>query len=241
MKKKLIILLFLICIISVTIFIFFKLDSNNTDNSNKENNNDISNNVEIIESIQKDINSTANTDLFEVVTEYDGKNSIRIKPDIQFNTVLAGIIKKDLPKEDEIDSLIKNAPNKSGIWINDNSRDSFINLLKSNNIYCFEIDEKGFLRKNNNNNNSLLNKVEKIDEMINSEKLYMIDMSGKCYIRDDVSGEILEYPFEEMDPYQIAEPYYNDNVIILNLTSNKNNYLSDEEILDGILSFSNAD
>lgn len=240
MKKKIILLLIIICMVIVTLVIFNKINVTNKKKENEENS-DISNNVEIIENIQKDINSTANTDLFEVVTEYDGKNSIRIKPDIQFNTVLAGIIKKDIPNENEINELIKNAPTNTGIWINDNSREYFINLLESNNINSFEIDENGYLKEKNNKDNELSNKVKIINQMVNSDELYIIDMSGKCYIRDDVSGEILEYPFEEMDPYQLAEPYYNDNVIILNITSNKNNYLSNEEILEGILSFANND
>ena len=240
MKKKIILLLIIICMVIVTLVIFNKINVTNKKKENEENS-DISNNVEIIENIQKDINSTANTDLFEVVTEYDGKNSIRIKPDIQFNTVLAGIIKKDIPDENVINELIKNAPTNTGIWINDNSREDFINLLESNNINSFEIDENGYLKKKNNKDNELSNKVKIINQMVNSDELYIIDMSGKCYIRDDVSGEILEYPFEEMDHYQIAEPYYNDNVIILNITSNKNNYLSNEEILEGILSFANND
>ena len=240
MKKKIILLLIIICMVIVTLVIFNKINVTNKKKENEENS-DISNNVEIIENIQKDINSTANTDLFEVVTEYDGKNSIRIKPDIQFNTVLAGIIKKDIPDENEINELIKNAPTNTGIWINDNSREDFINLLESNNINSFEIDENGYLKKKNNKDNELSNKVKIINQMVNSDELYIIDMSGKCYIRDDVSGEILEYPFEEMDPYQLAEPYYNDNVIILNITSNKNNYLSNEEILEGVLSFANND
>ena len=240
MKKKIILLLIIICMVIVTLVIFNKINVSNKKKENEETS-DISNNVEIIENIQKDINSTANTDLFEVVKEYDGKNSIRIKPDIQFNTVLAGIIKKDIPNENEINELIKNAPTNTGIWINDNSREDFINLLESNNINSFEIDENGYLKGKNNKDNELSNKVKIINQMVNSDELYIIDMSGKCYIRDDVSGEILEYPFEEMDPYQIAEPYYNDNVIILNITSNKNNYLSNEEILEGILSFANND
>lgn len=240
MKKKIILLLIIICMVIVTLVIFNKINVTNKKKENEENS-DISNNVEIIENIQKDINSTANSDLFEVVIEYDGKNSIRIKPDIQFNTVLAGIIKKDIPNENEINELIKNAPTNTGIWINDNSREDFINLLESNNINSFEIDENGYLKKKNNKDNELSNKVKIINQMVNSDELYIIDMSGKCYIRDDVSGEILEYPFEEMDPYQIAEPYYNDNVIILNITSNKNNYLSNEDILEGILSFANND
>ena len=47
----------------------------------------------------------------------------------------------------------------------------------------------------------------------------------------------MEYPFEDMDPYQIVEPYINDNTIILEITSNKNKKLTDKEILETIVQY----
>ena len=62
-------------------------------------------------------------------------------------------------------------------------------------------------------------------------------MSGKTYQRDYISGEVIEYPFEEMDPYQVLEPYEVEDSIILGVTSNKDNYLSDIEILEAIIAY----
>ena len=79
--------------------------------------------------------------------------------------------------------------------------------------------------------------TEKLKNMVESDKLYVIDMSGKTYQRDYISGEVIEYPFEEMDPYQVLEPYEVEDSIILGVTSNKDNYLSDIEILEAIIAY----
>ena len=78
---------------------------------------------------------------------------------------------------------------------------------------------------------------EKLKDMAESDKLYVIDVSGKTYQRDYISGEVIEYPFEEMDPYQVLEPYEIENSIILGVTSNKENRLSNKEILDAIIAY----
>ena len=46
--------------------------------------------------------------------------------------------------------------------------------------------------------------------MLNDKKLHVFDISSTTYIVDDVTGEIQEYPFEEMDPYTDYE-YFEDN------------------------------
>ena len=73
--------------------------------------------------------------------------------------------------------------------------------------------------------------------MINSDKLYIINMTGIAYERDYISGEIVEYPFEDMDPYQVVEPYQKENKIILEITTNKNKKLTEKEILETIISY----
>lgn len=77
----------------------------------------------------------------------------------------------------------------------------------------------------------------KLENMINSDNLYVINMTGIAYERDYISGEIVEYPFEDMDPYQIIQPYKTENKIILEITSNKNARLSDNEILETIITY----
>ena len=70
--------------------------------------------------------------------------------------------------------------------------------------------------------------------MIKSDKLYIINITGVAYERDYISGEIVEYPFEDMDPEQVVEFYENGNKKILEITTNKKQELLDKEILEEI-------
>ena len=72
--------------------------------------------------------------------------------------------------------------------------------------------------------------------MLNGEDLYIISMTGTCYVADEVSGEIVEYPFEQMDPYQTCEYYEKDNKKLFVVTTNARNELSNEEIINSIFS-----
>ena len=108
------------------------------------------------------------------------------------------------------------------MWISESSREKFMELLNSNNIVDFEITNEGYLKCNKQEN--LTEQEEKLKDMAESDKLYVIDVSGKTYQRDYISGEVIEYPFEEMDPYQVLEPYEIENSIILGVTSNTVSY-----------------
>ena len=108
-----------------------------------------------------------------------------------------------------------------------------IPVLQENNINNFSINKNGYLESNKKDIQT--EQEKQLKEMIDSNKLYIIDMSGKTYQRDYLTGEIVEYPFEDMDPYQIIEPYKIENSAILAITSNKENKLEQKEILDAIL------
>ena len=123
------------------------------------------------------------------------------------------------------------------MWISESSREKFIELLNSNNIVDFEITNEGYLKCNKQEN--LTEQEEKLKNMTESNKLYVIDMSEKTYQRDYITGEIIEYPFEDMDPYQVIEPYDTENAIILGVTANKENRLSNQEILNTIVVYGN--
>ena len=73
--------------------------------------------------------------------------------------------------------------------------------------------------------------------MINSKKLYIINITGIAYQRDYISGEIVEYPFEEMDHEQVLESYKYENKIILELSTNAKHKLTDKEILETIVKY----
>ncbi len=244
MKKNILIVVLLVVVVVIAIILIF---NNNTEKNNDQNilQNDIQNNdfmnrmvstdANEINAIKNEINATGQTDIYQIEEEYDGRRIIQVKPDVQYQVALAGIIKNGIPAEDEINTLLEQAPTNSGMWISESSREKFMDLLNSNNISDFEISNDGYLKCNKQDN--LTEQEEKLKNMVESDKLYVIDMSGKTYQRDYISGEVIEYPFEEMDPYQVLEPYEVEDSIILGVTSNKDNYLSDIEILEAIIAY----
>ena len=259
MQNKYYIIIAVVAIIIIGIIIFMNFKDEDEDIENIINNgienisnldeNEIKNMIEEIEvndekleeikSLLSQINSTANPNIYTIEEEYDGRKILQIKPEVQYEVDLAGIIKNDIPTEDEIDTLLKQAPRNSGIWISNSSREKFEELLDNNNITSFEIKNDGYLQCNKENN--LTEVEEKLKKMIDSDKLYIIDMSGKTYQRDYITGEIIEYPFEDMDSYQVIEPYKNENAIILVVTANKEKKLSNEEILESIIAYSSIE
>lgn len=93
--------------------------------------------TEEVEKIKKEINATANTDIYRIEEEPGGRKILQIKPEIQFNVDLAGIIKNGEPEENELNEILKKIPNITGIWISNQSRETFLGLLKNNGIRKF--------------------------------------------------------------------------------------------------------
>lgn len=189
---------------------------------------------EELENLKKEINAEGKSDIYYVEEEKDGRKILQIKNNVQYEVDLAGIIKNTLPKESELNSLLEKSPKYSGIWISEQSREKFSQLLKNNGIAEFKIANDGYLEINKSDSNIF---AQKLKNMENSNKLYIINMTGIAYERDYISGEITEYPFEDMEPTQELESYENENAIILEVTSNKNKKLSDKEILEAIVKY----
>ena len=243
MKKNILIVLLLAIVVVIVIGLIFNNKKENSDQNILQNeiksdefmNRIVSTDSNEINAIKNEINATGQTDIYQIEEEYDGRKIIQVKPDVQYQVALAGIIKNGIPAEDEINTILEQAPNSSGMWISESSREKYMELLNSNNIVDFEITNEGYLKCNKQEN--LTEQEEKLKDMAESDKLYVIDVSGKTYQRDYISGEVIEYPFEEMDPYQVLEPYEIENSIILGVTSNKENRLSNKEILDAIIAY----
>lgn len=243
MKKNILIVLLLAIVVVIVIGLIFNNKKENSDQNILQNeiksdefmNRIVSTDSNEINAIKNEINATGQTDIYQIEEEYDGRKIIQVKPDVQYQVALAGIIKNGIPAEDEINTILEQAPNSSGMWISESSREKFMELLNSNNIVDFEITNEGYLKCNKQEN--LTEQEEKLKDIAESDKLYVIDVSGKTYQRDYISGEVIEYPFEEMDPYQVLEPYEIENSIILGVTSNKENRLSNKEILDAIIAY----
>ena len=245
MKKYVKYLIIIIVVILIAVFVYyFKKDENAEDTNIIEytpqegveiDKNQISYKPNTkVEEIKKDVGATGDDSIYDIVSEYDGRKILTIKPDIQFNIVLAGIIENQKPegKPESLRQYDQDFQNKTGIWVEQESRETFLNLLHSTTQNTYSINSDGYLSYDDNSNSNEIDK--KIQEIINSNNLYIISMKGTCYVADEISGEIVEYPFEQMDPYQTCEFYEKDNKKIFVTTTNKENKLSSEEILMAI-------
>jgi len=246
MKKRYYIMIVIILIIIIVLMVLSNNGSkneniNNTQNENITNIENVSNEIwysedqNEIETIKNEIDATADSSIYRVEREYDGRKILQIKPEIQYEVDLAGVIKNAKPEESELEELTAKEPSNNGIWISEQSRNKFLQLLQNNNINNFSISDNGYLQKNESLDNSEIS--SKLENMINSDKLYIINMTGIAYQRDYITGEITEYPFEDMDPYQIVESYSKENKTIIEVTSNKDNQLSEAEILETIIQY----
>ncbi len=235
MEKKNILITLSSVILVVMVFIIinnWKMDNDETTSKTNTNNEIDKYDENTIYEIKNEINATANTNMYQIEEEYDGRKILQIKPSIQYQTVLAGILKNGQPAEDEIQKLLENKPNKTGVWISKNSREKFLNLLKENGITTGNINQEGYLEEIQDEH---IPEAKKLNTLLTSTKLYIIDICGTSYIRDEFSGEIVAYPFEKMDPYQIVDVYQEAESMVLEITTNENQKYSNQEILNEIL------
>ena len=174
------------------------------------------------------------------INTYSTRNKIRstrkkyVNSQMQYKTALAGALKNAKPEENEIDNLILDFSIEKGMYITENSREKFQQILKECNVKAFTVDNRGFLVKTNFEKEN--NIEEKLDELISNGKKYIIDITDICYIRDEINGEITEYPFVELDSTQICEPFENDDTELL-FINNKEDKITAMEILETILKY----
>lgn len=188
---------------------------------------------EQISEIKTNLGITGNSELYEI----QNNNNIEIpviKASVKYKVAFSGMIKNKKPEINEIDNIIKeNHPKYAGIWIDSNSREKFLELVKNNTKSTYVIDENGYLKIKNKNQQNENDK--KIENIINGNKLYIFSISSTCYIVDDVTGEILDYCFENLDRYQTYEYFNDDDKYVIFVTENKNNLLKENEIFESLV------
>lgn len=232
MLKKRIIYVLIIVILLITclcIIINKKQISNNTLNEQE--------NIEKIEEVKEETGATGNTDIYEVQEDKTTNTEIvTVKANIKYKVAFAGMIKQSKPVFGEIDKIFEeNYPKKNGIWIENNSRNKVLEEMNNSNMFNskYAINKDGYLvieKENTLNEND-----KKIKNIINGKKQYIFSISSLCYIVDDITGEILDYSFEDMDKYQTFEYFEDENKKIIFITENKSNQLKENEIIESLL------
>lgn len=186
-----------------------------------------------INNLKNELGITGNTELYVVNEEYDGRRTLAIKPDLQYNVVMAGILKGNMPEYENVNDILKDEPESKGIWVSENSRDKTLEILETITKAKYLIDENGYLQQEEKNEMNEYDQI--INKILSSNKLYVIDINSICYILDNVTGEIVENQFEEMDPYMPFEYFETGDKAIFVITTNSKNKLNYEDIFKEIL------
>lgn len=225
-----------------------KSDDNKENTENTENTENVEKEIQITTSTQKEseipneekteiIEETGkqgDSDLYEIQEGEDSVKIATIKSSVKYKVAFAGMIKNKVPEKEELDDLLeKNHPKYVGIWIKSESQSEFLKYISSVTKSEYEINENGYLKIKNKKNQNEYDK--KIEEIINGNKLYIIDISSTCYIVDEITGEILDYNFEDMDEYQTYQYFEDGDKKIIFITENQNNQLTVKEIIESVI------
>ena len=217
-------------------------------NDNKENTENVEKEIQITTSTQEEsqISSEKKTeiieetgkqgdsDLYEIQEGEDNIKIATIKSSVKYKVAFAGMIKNRVPEKEELDDVLEeNHPKYAGIWIKSESQSEFLKYISSVTKSEYEINEKGYLKIKNKKKQN--NYDKKIEEIINGNKLYIIDISSTCYIVDEITGEILDYNFEDMDEYQTYQYFEDGDKKIIFITENQNNQLTVKEIIESVI------
>lgn len=237
-NNKKILILIVIILISFVIIEILHLKQKDSQNISKNENTETAteNETEIIEQLKNEVGAQGNTEIYEVQTEYDGRKVIGVKANTKYKVALAGMLKNAKPSYNELDEIINNkAPKNAGIWIENKSREKVNNFL-NNNSYLnskYYIDNQGYIKIQEKNNQ---NEIDiKLENIINGNKQYIVDISSVCYIVDSITGEILDYNFEKMDKYQTYQYFKDDELMILFVNENTDNQLTEKEIFESVI------
>lgn len=187
-----------------------------------------------IDEIKTSIGATGDSSIYEVQDGYNNQKIVIVKPNVKYKVAFAGMMKKSKPTLEEADEIIQNQhPKYAGIWIYDDCRQKFLEMLKECTNSEYNIDENGYLKIINKNEQNELDK--KLENAINGNRLYLINLSSICYIVDDITGEILDYNFEEMDEMQIYEYFEDNDRTLIFVNENTNEQLTNEEIINSLV------
>ncbi len=190
-----------------------------------------------IDDLKQEYKITGDNNLYEINTEYDGRKVLNIKSNINYKVAFSGIIKKQMPNFDEIETIYNNyyPKDKKGIWIEEKSRDKIINYLNTTQLlsYKYNVDDSGFIIITNKDNSSKYDKI--LEDIINSNNTYILSITGIYYMVDIVTGEIIKNPYEDLEPDQPYEYIQNNNDLIICITENIKEELSSNEIFENII------
>ena len=252
-KNKKIIIAITIIIIVIILGIALYLNSKQTNKEQNTEVNEISENViqdylntkensvmykddATLGELKEEYKITGEDDLYCIGTESDGRKVINVKPDIDYKVAFCGMINKEMPNLKDINKIYEEkAPTKNGIWININDREKIVNYLNNNSKLKaeYEVDQEGYLEITKTEDLSSTDEV--IRKIIEGNKQYVLSISSKCYMVDVVTGEIVENRYNDLEEYQTYEYFQDGDKIIIFISENLENRMTNDEIFDSLI------
>lgn len=186
-----------------------------------------------VDQLKNSVGLTGNSDIYEIQEEFDGRKTLTVKANLKYKVAFAGMMTKDKPEMDELQSIIDTyGPTENGIWIKENSRNKLLEILNGDKFNSkYSINNEGYLKIEERNKQNDLDK--KLQRAIKSNKQYILDISSICYIVDDVTGEILDYNFEDL--HEMYECFYDNDKVIIFISQNTRDIFSNDEIIENVV------
>lgn len=249
MKKRKLVITIAIIFIIISIFCIARyiIVNNKNEIQNKENNqtenwdnqysevdkNDINyNNTDDVDKLKEQMGLTAPSDVYEISEEFDGRKTLNVKAEILYKTAFVGIVNQEKPEMENLDKVFETKyPTRSGIWISERAREKIVKILNENLQTKYSVDTDGYLNIADNSKQN--EKDKKIEQIIKSNKKIILDICDFDYEVDNVSGEIVEYPFSQLgDTIDIVN---NNEDKILVLSESKIENVSNNDIIENLI------
>ena len=231
-KKKIISLVVMAIIVIFVVISVILLKKNELERQQNVENQSQEENVSV-EDLMQDVNATADSNIYDVATEYDGRKVLSVKTSVQFSVAFAGKIKEDLTSIEEAKTITEQQlPTNTGIYLG-NQDNKVLEYINSYTNCTYGVSEEGYLKINEQTENNDYD--DKIQKIMQSDNLYIVYCDGEMRIVDNITGEIGNYDFENIDPYQTYEYCKDENKMFVELTTNKQGQLSEEEIVTALL------
>ena len=254
-KKRFLIISVVVIIFIVALVFMLKLGkiSTNTETNTVQNTNQIDEKVSekyeemknnstmydenaTLQDLKDEYKISGSDEIYEIATEDDGRKVINVKASVNYKVAFCGMIKQSKPSFEELDYVFENnSPNKSGIWVRQNDQSKILSYL-NNNEYLkskYEINDEGYLQISQKNNQTGYDK--NIEILIYSDKQYIISISSTYYMIDTVSGKIVDNPYNELDKYQTYDYCTDGDKMLIFISENEEQKLSDDEIFTSII------
>ena len=190
-KKKSVILC--ISFIVIIVIILIAVYSNNKGNQENQNDTEQANaqnetSNATVEELMQNVNATANSDIYEIQKEYDGREVLVVKPSLQFCVAFAGSINRDLTSIEEAQTITEqNLPQDTGIYFG-NSENKVLEYINEYTNSQYGVSDTGYLvLEESKENNDIDNRIQKI---MDSNYLYIVRCDGTMKNIDNITGEI---------------------------------------------------